>query len=95
MSLDRKCPKCGSTKVQLTQDKSKHSLIKLIFFGIFYIVYLMYKWIVAFAVLICYDWWMAIISKSKGKGYTWKSKKWFSLSKKTYYCQACGHNFRG
>ncbi len=95
MSLNKKCPKCGSEKTQLLNIKSKHSLIKTLLFGFLYIWWILYKWIVAFMILIFYDWWMAIIKKNSGKGYVWVSKKWFDISKKYYYCTNCGHNFRG
>ena len=41
------------------------------------------------------DWWLAIIKKIQGKGYVWKSKRWFSGRKKTYYCHDCSYNFKG
>lgn len=94
MSLDKKCPKCGSTKVQLSSVKSKHSVLWLILFGWAWIFWIMCKWMIGFMILIFYDWWMDIIAKSKNRGYVWKSKGWFTLSSKTYYCHNCNHNFK-
>ena len=37
MSVNRKCPKCGSEKVQLSSTKSKHGCLFLLLFGIFYV----------------------------------------------------------
>ncbi len=93
MSLDRKCPKCGSEKVQLSNISSKHGCLWFILFGIFYVIWVMIKWCIGLAVLCLYDWWMAIIKSKQQKGYVWRSKKWFSGSKKTYFCHDCGHNF--
>lgn len=94
MGLNRKCPKCGSTKVQLSNERSKHGCLYVILFGLWYIMWLFIRWMIGFMILMMYDWWMAIISKCQNKGYVWQSKKWFSNSKKIYYCHDCGHNFR-
>ena len=91
----KKCPKCGSNKTQLTSDKSKHGILWFILFGLYYVFWLMCKWMVGLCVLLCYDWWMAIIAKSRGKGYVFKSKGWFEFSTKKYYCHDCGDNFKG
>ena len=93
MSADRKCPKCGSEKVQLSNVKSKHGCLWLILFGVFYVFWVLIKWMIGIALLCCYDWWMAIIKAACKKGYVWQSKKWFSGSKKVYYCHDCNHNF--
>ena len=53
------------------------------------------KWIVGCFILTFVDWWMAIVSKIQGKGYVWKSKRWFTGRKRIYYCHDCGHNFNG
>ena len=37
MAINRKCPKCGSTKVQLSNERSKHGCLFVILFGIWYI----------------------------------------------------------
>lgn len=90
-----KCPKCGSSKTQLTNVKSKHSLIWLILFGWIWVIWLMIKWMIGFTIFICYDWWMMIIKKNSGKGYVPASKGWFAFIKREYYCNDCGNNFRG
>lgn len=95
MSLDRKCPKCGSTEVQLMSEKSKHGFIWLLIFGMFWLFWVACKWVVGFMILICWDWWMAIIKKNQGKGYIYASKGWFSGQKRLYFCHKCHHNFRG
>lgn len=95
MSLNVRCPKCGSTHVQLSDVSSKHGCLFTILFGIWYIILVAIKWIIGIIIFICYDWWMAIIKTSSGKGYSWVSKRWFSGKKKVYYCHDCGYNFKG
>lgn len=94
MAINRKCPKCGSDKVQLSNERSKHGCFWLIFFGWFYLIWVMIKWIIGLMILFLFDWWMAIIQKVRKKGYVWQSKKWFSGRKQIYYCHDCGYNFR-
>lgn len=94
MGLDIKCPKCGSTRVQLSEERGKHGCLYFILFGSLYIIYLIFKWTVAFCILILFDWWIAIIKAIMGKGYVWKSLSLFSSRRKLYYCHSCGHNFR-
>ena len=95
MALNVKCPKCGSTEVQLSSVSSKHGCLWFILLGWVYLITIPIKWIIGLAVLCFVDWWMAIIKKKQGKGYIWKSKRWFSGKKKVYYCHSCGHNFKG
>ena len=80
MALNQQCPKCGSNRVQLSNVESKH--------GCFW-------FLIGLMVFMLIDWWLAIIKKSQGKGYVWKSKRWFSGRKKTYYCHDCSYNFKG
>lgn len=94
MGVNVKCPKCGSTKVQLSNETSKHGCLWTLLFGIYYFVWIMIKWCVGMTIFICYDWWMAIIKKSSGRGHVWQSKRWFSNRRKIFFCHDCGHNFR-
>ena len=94
LAINVKCPKCGSTKVQLSNELNKHGCLYLILFGWFYFFILIPKWVIGFILFLLFDWWMAIIHKIAGKGHVWQSKKWFSNRKKIYYCHDCGHNFR-
>ena len=94
MGLNIKCPKCGSTKVQCSNERSKHGCMWFILFGMWYFMWITIKWMIGFMILVCWDWWMSIIQKSTGKGYLWQSKKWFSGTKKIYFCHDCGYNFR-
>ncbi len=94
MGVNTKCPKCGSEKVQCSNERSKNGCFWFIIFGWWYVILLMFKWMIGFIVLLCWDWWMALVKKNSGKGYIWKSRKWFSGKKKIYYCHDCGHNFR-
>lgn len=93
--LNRKCPRCGSTKVQLSSERSKHGFFWLILFGFFYLTWVMIKIFIAFMVFIMFDWWMAAIKKSQGKGYSYYSKRIITNKPKIYYCHNCGNNFRG
>lgn len=94
MSINVKCPKCGSNHVQLTNERSKHGCLWTILFGLYYLALVCVKWIIGICVLLFWDWWMAIIKAIMKKGYVWKYKGWFSSTKKTYYCHDCGYNFR-
>ena len=94
MAINRKCPKCGGTKVQLSSESSKHGCLYMILFGLWYFILVMFKWMIGAMLLVCYDWWMAIVRATSGKGYVWQSKLWFSNRKQIYFCHDCGHNFR-
>ncbi len=94
MGIVQKCPRCGSTRVQLTDQKSKHGCVWFVLFGIFYICWIMIKWIIGIMIFILWDWWMAIIKASMHKGYVWHSKQWFITQKRMFYCHDCGYNFK-
>lgn len=94
MSINKKCPKCGSEKVQLTNENKKHGVLWFILFSIPYACWWLFKATCALCVLILWDWWMAIIKKKQGKGYTWISKRMISNKSQTFYCHECNHNFR-
>lgn len=87
-----RCPKCGSDKVQLSVERNKHGCLWFILFGIWFFII---KWTIGLCVLMCWDWWMAIIKVVQHKGYVWKFKRWFSNTKKIYYCHECSYNFKG
>ena len=95
MALNQQCPKCGSNRVQLSNIESKHGCFWFLIFGWIYLIWIPIKWCIGLLVFFLFDWWLAIIKKSQGKGYVWKSKRWFSGRKKTYYCHDCSHNFKG
>lgn len=94
MAINIKCPKCGGTHVQLSDESSKHGCLWTILFGVYYIIWVMMKWTIGFMIFIFYDWWMAIVHTANNKGHIWQSKKWFSNRRKIYYCHDCGYNFR-
>ena len=94
MAINVKCPKCGGTKVQLSNEQNKHGCLYLVLFGWLYFMWLMFKWMIGFMVLLCYDSWMAIVHKAQNKGHVWQCKRFFSNKKKVYFCHDCGHNFR-
>lgn len=97
-----KCPKCGSNHTQLTaieNDKKKHGFLWFILFGFWYWLFLltiwMFKIVIGMMILMCWDWWMAIVKKTKNLGYSWKCKRFFAkVKKKHYYCHDCGTNFK-
>lgn len=89
-----KCPKCGSTKVQVSQEKSKHGFLWFLLVGWIYGIWWLFKAAVALAVLIYFDWWWAIIKKKEGKGYVWLSKRIIQNKTKLCYCQKCHNNFK-
>ncbi len=94
MSLNAKCPRCGSTNVQLTSEKSKHGCLWLFLFGILYLIWIPIKWCIGLLVLLLVDWWVALVKKKQGKIYVWKSRGFFTLSKRYYYCHNCSNNFK-
>lgn len=94
MGINRKCPKCGSNKVQLSNERNKHGFLWLLLFGLWYVMWWCVKAIAAFCVLIYFDWWFALIKKSQNKGYVFLSKRIITNNSKIYYCHDCGNNFR-
>ena len=94
MAVNMKCPKCGSTMVQMTTESKSHGCLWTFLFGIVYIIYVMMKWMIGLLILICFDWWMAIIKHACGKGYVWRCRRWFSGRRRLYYCHNCGYNFK-
>ena len=94
MGINRHCPRCGSTHVQLSDERSKHGCLWFIFFGFFYLFWIMIKWVIGFMVFILIDWWMAIIRSVQGRGYVWKCRTFFAGTKQLFYCHDCGYNFR-
>lgn len=82
MWINRKCPRCGSQQVQLSNERSKHGCLWLILFGIYYICWIFLKWMIGFCVFLCYDWWMVIVKQASGKGHVWQCKKFFLTRKK-------------
>ena len=95
MALNPSCPKCGSGRVQLTVETRRHGCFWLVLFGVYYVLYIIFRWIIGLLVLLFYDWWAAIIHACMGRGHVWKCKYWFSGKRRTYYCHDCGYNFRG
>lgn len=93
MALNIKCPRCGGVRVQLSSERSKHGFLWFLIFGVLYLVWIPIKWTIGLTILL-FDWWMAIIKGIMNKGYVWKSKGFFTTTKKLYYCHDCGYNFR-
>lgn len=94
MSLNVKCPKCGSTNVQLSNERSRHGCFFTLLFGLWYLLWVCVRWLIGIVLFVGYDWWMAIIKKCMHKGHVWQCKKLFSGKKKIYFCHDCGNNFR-
>ncbi len=51
MSINPKCPKCGSCKVQLSNSESKHGCLWLFLFGIWYVLWVIIKWCIGLALI--------------------------------------------
>ena len=94
MAINRKCPRCGSAHVQLSNERSKHGCFWMIMFGIYYFAWMLIKWMIGLMVFVLYDWWMAIIKACMGKGHVWQCRKWFAGTKRVFYCHDCGYNFK-
>ena len=95
MALNPKCPRCGSTQVQLTSNGSKHGCLWLLIFEWWYVIWIFFKWIIGLLLFVYVDWWMMLIRSIQGRGYVPLSKACFSGRRKTYYCRNCSNNFRG
>lgn len=94
MAVNRKCPRCGGTYVQLSNERSKHGCLWTILLGWIYIIWVFCKWMLGLMILMCWDWWTAIIDAIRGKGHIWQCNKLFSGVKRVYYCHSCGYNFK-
>ena len=94
MAINVRCPKCGGTKVQLSDETRKRGCIYFILLGWVYLLWVMFKWMIGMMIFFCSDWWMAIVHKVAGKGHVWQSKRCFSGRSKIYFCHDCGYNFR-
>lgn len=96
MGINKQCPYCGSTYVQLSNEETHHhGLFWWLFFG-WYIwgCYILFKWAIGFCVLFCWDIWAYLIDKLKNVGHIWQCHKFFSGKRRIYYCHNCGRNFR-
>ena len=92
--VNQRCPRCGSPYVQLVQESSKHGCLWLLFFGIYYAVWMLIRWMIGFLIFIYYDWWVAILKACMGKSHVWQSKRWFSNRRRVFYCHSCGYQYR-
>lgn len=95
MPLNRRCPKCNSTRVALTVQQSKHGCLFFFLFGLYYLAWYFVRCGIGFILFLTLDWWLALLKYAQGKSYVWKSKRWFSNRRRYYYCHECGHNFKG
>ena len=76
MALNRKCPKCGSDHVQLSNEKSKHGCFWTLLFGVVYICWVFIIWMIGCIIFICYDWWLELVPNkcndfSNNRSYRW------------------------
>ena len=96
MPRNRKCPNCGSENVLLNvaDEENANGCLWFFLFGIVYIFWVLAKWTVGLIILCTYDWWMALAKSREQKGYVWKSERWFSGKRKSYFCQDCSHYFK-
>ena len=94
MAINVKCPKCGGTKVQLSNEESKHGCLNTVLFGLLYVLWLICKWTIGLMIFVLYDWWMAIVHKSSNRGHVWQCRRWFSNKRRIYFCHDCGYNFK-
>ena len=94
--INKLCPKCGSSRVQLSNEETHHhGFFWWLFFGWYaWSVYICCKWTIGLTVFLCWDIWAYIIDKIKGVGHVWQCRRFFSGKKRVYYCHDCGFNFR-
>lgn len=94
MGINVRCPECGGSDIQVLGESDKPGCFRLIIFEIPYFAFMMVRWCIGLCVLIFWDLCISIVCKIRGKGYVWRSKKWFSNRRKVYFCHNCGHTFR-
>lgn len=94
MSLNKRCPQCNGTHVQLSDERRHHGCLWFLILGFYYVAFVFFKWILGIIVFFAFDIWMAIIMAILGRRYTFKSRILFRNKVRTYYCHDCGHNFR-
>lgn len=94
MAFNKRCPKCGSEKCQMVQERGGHGCLWMLLFNIFYLGWVGFKWTIGFFVLIFIDSWMAILAAKDNKEYIWQCRKWFTSIRRSYYCHDCGYNFK-
>lgn len=79
--------------MQLTSQRYGHGCFMTVVFGVFYLAWRLFKYIIGMILFVIYDWWAAILHAIFGKGHKWICRRWFSNRRRTYYCHDCGHNF--
>lgn len=89
-----KCPHCRGTNILISYEKEEEANFLAVFFGIFYILWLLIRCVIGVIVFCFYDAWRAIVEKKRGKGHLFVSKRFFRGSKKSYYCQDCKMHFK-
>lgn len=94
MAINVRCPKCGSTHVQLSSESNKHGCLWTILFGVYYLAWYCIRIVIGCMIFMFYDSWMKIVKTIMRRGHVWQCKRWFSNRRKVYYCHNCGFNFR-
>lgn len=105
------CPRCGSSNIivhntEKQHFKQGHGCLGLIFFGIYYVFWLVIKWTCKIVVVglywLCVGWWYAAYCKMKGKNRTTpqfivnltrKRGKMYNDTITHGVCQSCGHTW--
>ena len=83
MAVNVKCPKCGSTNVQLSSESSKHGCIYMVLFEVFYFCWIMIKWMIGACIFVFYDWWMAIVHAVLKKGMSGSQNGGFQIAEES------------
>ena len=94
MGVNMRCPKCGSDRVQLSNEMNKHGCLWFLLCGIYYVAWYLCRMLIGLIIFIVYDSWANFVYRLRGRGYVWQSKRWFSNRRRIYYCHTCGYNFR-
>lgn len=89
-----RCPKCGSERVRLSDEKSEHGWLWMLVFGWAYLLLTLIKWVIGVLIFLYYDWWMALVKACMKKRHTWKCRQWFSGKKRVFCCSDCGYKFK-
>ncbi len=93
MSLNSRCPRCGSENTQLSAETRTRGCLWLIAFGWYYVAFVALKWFVGVMLFLFIDWWLAIIFACIRRPYRWTCRRFFTGRRRYYFCHNCGHNY--
>lgn len=88
------CPNCRGKNILISYEKEEEPNFYAVFFGIFYIIWFLFRCVLGILIFCFYDWWHAILEKRRGRSHLFRCRRWFRGSKKSYYCQDCKTHYK-